>query len=325
MVSREDKFMIFSIWKTSLGFIIAFSLQLLFFSMMQLENKEENKKISQYKNVQLIFIQARDISDITESVTKRNVFNKKENIDTTLEKNSNLNKTQAVVYTNAVNLTMSKKEVDTLPEPREKPLIPLIFKIKEEVNIEKEILGSKDNTLVISNEPNIPIQNTYNLSARDLSKIDAPSSSPTQSIKTQNKRQNIKQNILTKSENLKQLLLSTNRDNKINITDINESENEYNTTIRAILNDNHLYPNRAIRQRKSGTTTLSFTLLSTGMVNDSSITSSSGHRILDRAAITMLKRSTPFPPFPTDINKSYLDFIIPVEFKLNNHSTYIKY
>ena len=34
MVSREDKFMIFSIWKTSLGFIIAFSLQLLFFSMI---------------------------------------------------------------------------------------------------------------------------------------------------------------------------------------------------------------------------------------------------------------------------------------------------
>ena len=91
MVSREDKFMIFSIWKTSLGFIIALSLQLLFFSMMQLENKEENKKNPQYKNVQLLFIQAKDISDITKSVTKRNVFNKKENIDTTLEKNSNIN------------------------------------------------------------------------------------------------------------------------------------------------------------------------------------------------------------------------------------------
>ena len=317
MVSREDKFMIFSIWKTSLGFIIALSLQLLFFSMMQLENKEENKKNPQYKNVQLLFIQAKDISDITKSVTKRNVFNKKENIDTTLEKNSNINKTQAVNYTNAVNLTMSKKEVDTLPEPREKPLIPLIFKIKEEVNIEKEILGSKDNTLVISNEPNIPIQHTYNLSARDLSKVDAPSSSPTQSIKAQNKRQNIKQNSLTKSENLKQLLLSTNKDNKINFTDINKSENDYNTTIRAILNDNHLYPNRAIRQRKSGITTLSFTLLSSGHVNKSSIAETSGHAILDKAAATMLNRAIPFPPFPNDVDKSHIEFIIPVEFKLN--------
>ena len=155
MVSREDKFMIFSIWKTSLGFIIAFGLQLLFFSMMQLENKEENIKIPQYKNVQLLFIQAKDISDITKSVTKRKVFNKKENLDTTFEKNYNINKTQVVNYTNAVNLDRNKKEVDTLPEPREKPLIPLIFKIKEEVNIEKEILGAKDNTLVISNEQNI--------------------------------------------------------------------------------------------------------------------------------------------------------------------------
>lgn len=311
--------MIFSFWKTSLAFIIAFSLQLLFFSMMQLETKEENIINPKYNSVQLLFIPTKEESVTTETIEKNKISHQVENLDTdvtVVKTKFTINNTEPIKYTRVINLTANKREFYARPEPKGKPLLPVITKTIEKVHIKKEVLETKNNNLVISTLSNIPIQNTYNLSTTELVKADEPSTSPNPDTNKQYQRIKVDHYQLMKSNNLKQVLVSRTQDSHINSTYKKKSENDYNTIIRGILNNNHRYPNRAIRQQKSGTTTLSFTLLSSGHVNESSIAASSGHTILDKAAVTMLNRSKPFPPFPNDIDKSHIDFIIPIEFKL---------
>jgi TonB family protein len=291
--------------------------------MMQLENKNENSINPHYDSVRLIFIPAKTVSNNLETLKEEEKNNKTQGKDSILQNKNN--KTQLIKQTHNINLTKGKNEGKAPPTPKERPSIPLIIKTTEALSNSKENIDSKNRKIVISTKSIDPIQNTYSLTATKLLNIDGSTTNTILSNILQSQRNRVEENRTIKPDKLKQILFSENIDNKIKSPDVNRSENEYNITIRAILHGNHRYPHRAVNQKKSGTATLSFTLLSTGMVNDSSITSTSGHKILDRAAITMLKRSTPFPPFPTDINKSHLDFIIPVEFKLNNHSTYIKY
>jgi periplasmic protein TonB len=59
----------------------------------------------------------------------------------------------------------------------------------------------------------------------------------------------------------------------------------------------------------SGTTVVQFELNRTGEVIASKVSKSSGNAVLDREAIELLHRASPFPPFPTakpGANDSYL-------------------
>ena len=61
------------------------------------------------------------------------------------------------------------------------------------------------------------------------------------------------------------------------------------------------YPDEARRQRLSGNLLLEVALNSNGSINDVILRRSSGHRVLDDAAIRIVKLAAPFAPFPRDI------------------------
>ena len=63
------------------------------------------------------------------------------------------------------------------------------------------------------------------------------------------------------------------------------------------------YPNEARRKRLSGNLRLEVALNSDGSLNDVILRSSSGHRILDDAAIRIVRLSAPFAPFPLGIQE----------------------
>ena len=76
------------------------------------------------------------------------------------------------------------------------------------------------------------------------------------------------------------------------------------------------YPNWAKKQGFEGIVSLTFTVLSTGQVQDIKIIQSSGFNILDEEAIVTIKRANPFPPIPEEFRKSYLEMEVSIVFKL---------
>jgi protein TonB len=63
------------------------------------------------------------------------------------------------------------------------------------------------------------------------------------------------------------------------------------------------YPDEARKRKLSGNLILDVALNPDGSVNDIVIRRSSGHKILDDAAIRIVHLAAPFSPFPADIRK----------------------
>jgi protein TonB len=75
----------------------------------------------------------------------------------------------------------------------------------------------------------------------------------------------------------------------------------YNGLLSAWLQKHHEFPARAQRRNLYGATRVRFTIDRDGKLLGYEILASSGHRILDEAAIATLKRAEPFPPMPADL------------------------
>lgn len=76
------------------------------------------------------------------------------------------------------------------------------------------------------------------------------------------------------------------------------------------------FPEAARRAGRYGTASLVFTVLKSGRVVGSRIVRSSGHAILDRAALAMLRRASPMPPIPPGIGRNRISVRVPVRFRL---------
>lgn len=74
------------------------------------------------------------------------------------------------------------------------------------------------------------------------------------------------------------------------------------------------YPLRAREEEKEGITHLRFTILRNGQVSELELVSSSGYRILDQEALSLIKRASPFSPFPENIKRERLTLQLPVKF-----------
>jgi periplasmic protein TonB len=81
--------------------------------------------------------------------------------------------------------------------------------------------------------------------------------------------------------------------------------------IRKIIVSNIIYPQNAQYRRQEGTLLLSFVIMLDGSVSDIKIVKSSGYDLLDKNAISTIKKSAPFPkpPFLAELK-------MPVTYKL---------
>lgn len=78
------------------------------------------------------------------------------------------------------------------------------------------------------------------------------------------------------------------------------------------------YPVEARRRRIHGVVTVQFRVHANGMVDECSIIDSSGNRLLDAAALAMLRRAQPLPRIPPELGLDSLHINLPVEFSLTH-------
>ncbi|MCP3868967.1 MAG: energy transducer TonB [Gammaproteobacteria bacterium] len=80
------------------------------------------------------------------------------------------------------------------------------------------------------------------------------------------------------------------------------------------------YPDEAKRRRLYGNLVLHVALFADGSVRDINIKKSSGHKLLDDAAVRIVRLSAPFAPFPPEIREEtdVIDIIRTWQFRSNN-------
>jgi TonB family C-terminal domain len=92
----------------------------------------------------------------------------------------------------------------------------------------------------------------------------------------------------------------------------------YEQKISGWLQRHKVYPKEAKELKQEGKPVLRVRLDRGGQVTFFAIEKSTGFQILDRAALDMVNRANPFPAPPPDYpGNGVLEFLIPVQFKLN--------
>ncbi len=95
-----------------------------------------------------------------------------------------------------------------------------------------------------------------------------------------------------------------------------KARDSYIATLVAWLNRHKKYPTQARRDRVQGVTVVRFTINPDGAVVASAITRSSGHPVLDEAALEVFARANPVPAIPESISRGPLTLTVPIEFAL---------
>ena len=65
------------------------------------------------------------------------------------------------------------------------------------------------------------------------------------------------------------------------------------------------FPEKGVTQGMTGSPTLQVTINASGQLDAATIRQSSGSRVLDQAALNILRRASPFAPFPEAVRVDY--------------------
>lgn len=95
------------------------------------------------------------------------------------------------------------------------------------------------------------------------------------------------------------------------------TQSDYYRLVLAWLEKHKRYPRRSKLRNEQGVVMLRFIVSRDGSVSTSRITQSSGHKRLDKEAMSMIKRAQPLPAMPADMREASLNLVIPVKFELH--------
>lgn len=90
----------------------------------------------------------------------------------------------------------------------------------------------------------------------------------------------------------------------------------YRGKIVAKIRDKRRYPMGARRQRLQGKTYVSFVIDRSGSVTTVRLARSSGSSILDREALAIVSRASPFPPLPAGYTSATMALTVPILFHM---------
>ncbi len=93
--------------------------------------------------------------------------------------------------------------------------------------------------------------------------------------------------------------------------------NGYLGTLQKLIASAKQYPESARKSGREGKVTVQFTVLKNGAVKNIQLRSKTNYPELNEEAIAAVKRAAPFSGLPDEIDKSFLDIILPFKFKLN--------
>ncbi len=95
-----------------------------------------------------------------------------------------------------------------------------------------------------------------------------------------------------------------------------KAQQTYYMKLAAWLAKHKRYPRRAKKTGITGVVKIRFSINTSGQINEFTIVESSGHKILDKAALDMLKRASPLPKIPQNLNVKTLTLTVPIQFTL---------
>lgn len=87
--------------------------------------------------------------------------------------------------------------------------------------------------------------------------------------------------------------------------------------VRQWLDKHRHYPRAAARAGYEGTVLVRFVLRRDGRLRASELVDSSGHALLDRAALELLDRAAPFPPIPGGSGVDEVELVLPIDYRLH--------
>jgi protein TonB len=96
----------------------------------------------------------------------------------------------------------------------------------------------------------------------------------------------------------------------------NANASSYQAQVLAHLQRYKSYPAAAKSAGIRGVATVRFALSASGSVSSASLVRGSGASVLDQAAVAMVRRASPFPPIPSGLGRSRMDFSAPIRFDL---------
>jgi periplasmic protein TonB len=91
---------------------------------------------------------------------------------------------------------------------------------------------------------------------------------------------------------------------------------DYYRSLAAWLEKHKRYPRRAVQRRQQGVVKVSFKIDRQGNLLSRQIISSSGYRLLDEAADSLLLRASPMPGIPRQSTAQVLEVIVPIMYAL---------
>lgn len=115
---------------------------------------------------------------------------------------------------------------------------------------------------------------------------------------------------------IKQIQLKTSINQEKIKKEQDRLKNQYLHALRAKINENKHYPKISKRLKEQGVATISFRVLKTGNFINIKVLKTSSKKRLDKAALEAISDTNYFMPFDKKIKASYMDIIIPIEFKL---------
>ena len=81
------------------------------------------------------------------------------------------------------------------------------------------------------------------------------------------------------------------------------------------------YPRAARRAGLEGTAHVRFVIDRSGTLRERELVASSGHAVLDRAALDLLERAAPYPALPRRVTVEAIELTLPVEYRLSGDAT----
>lgn len=99
---------------------------------------------------------------------------------------------------------------------------------------------------------------------------------------------------------------------------LSEATLSWQKSVTLHLNKHKKYPGDARKRGEEGVASITFTIDRSGQVISSHLDKSSGSELLDREAIEVLTRASPFPPPPMDVTNHTFRFSVPIQFHIKH-------
>lgn len=107
----------------------------------------------------------------------------------------------------------------------------------------------------------------------------------------------------------------------LSAADFGETEQSFSEFLRLVrerIKEVQRFPPNVRNLDEGSSTTIRFTLLKDGTIRDPKVSTSSGSRVLDNAALAAVQNAEPYPPFPDGQSGNSIRLELPVVFELVN-------